>query len=104
VNRKTLEYKKSVHTPDYPEIEWIINPSVPSCPRAYWKVSADGKGVEEMSKSEKSSVDSAPVVLVDTRMTEICMSARAEAITQLKAERKIPAGYVEAVAAKEGDE
>ena len=55
VNRKTLEYRKRVNTPDFPETDWLINPWLPDCPRKYWKVVKDA--VVEMGAEEKAAVD-----------------------------------------------
>jgi len=58
VNKTTAEFRRSVNTPDYDPIEWIINPdlsSVKSVDKKYWKVKGDT--VVEMTKEEKGLVD-----------------------------------------------
>ncbi|NOR85399.1 hypothetical protein GQ473_04720 [archaeon] len=55
-NRRTKIYKKSVNTPDYPENEWIINPTfVPNCEAKYMVV--DGDNIKEMTIKEKAVID-----------------------------------------------
>ena len=63
LNRTTLEFRKSVHTPDYSWQEWIINPdfsAVEKVPRKYWTV--DGDKVRAMTAEEKVVVDAAALV------------------------------------------
>jgi hypothetical protein len=58
VHRTTVEYRTSVHTPDYPTETWIINPDLSSLtevPWRYWKVVGDA--VVEMTQGEKDAVD-----------------------------------------------
>lgn len=60
VNRTTVEYIKSVNTPDYSPAEWIINPDLSALddvPHRYWKVVGDD--VVEMDQAEKDAVDAA---------------------------------------------
>ncbi|NIT58334.1 MAG: hypothetical protein GWN00_19535 [Aliifodinibius sp.] len=66
VNRTTKQYLQSVHTPDYPVEEWIINPdmsNVVGVPNIYWEITGDI--ITEMSQSEKDSVDAQ--ILSDSR-------------------------------------
>ena len=55
INIKTMQYLKSVHTPDYPTADYTINPVLPKCDKKYWKIK-DNK-VVEMTKTEKAVVD-----------------------------------------------
>lgn len=58
VNRTTVQYLKSVHTPNFPDADWIINPdlsALASVPQKYWKISGDT--VLEMNTTEKETVD-----------------------------------------------
>ena len=55
INKKTMRYIKSVHTPDYPENEYIINPVLPKCDKKYWKIKYNK--VAEMTVIEKAVVD-----------------------------------------------
>jgi hypothetical protein len=60
LNRTTKQYIRSVNTPDYPDIDWLINPdlsSVISIPSKYWKI--EGDLVVEMNSEEKAAVDAA---------------------------------------------
>jgi len=53
-------YLQSVHTPDYPENDWLRNPDlsvVVSVAQKYWKVAGDN--VVEMTQGEKDAVDAA---------------------------------------------
>lgn len=56
-------YLESVHSPDYPTANWIINPNiagVAGVPRLYWKP-FNGDSAVEMSQAEKDAVDAALV-------------------------------------------
>jgi hypothetical protein len=55
LNRVTMQYLDSVHTPNYPVKDWIKNPVLPACDKKYWKISGDL--VQEMSAAEKKIVD-----------------------------------------------
>jgi len=58
VHRTTVEYKASVHTPDYPSATWIIDPDLSALvgvATKYWKVS--GESVLEMTQAEKDVVN-----------------------------------------------
>ena len=60
LNRTTKQYLISVSTPDYPDVDWIINPdlsSVEGIAQKYWKISGDS--VLEMTSEEKVVVDTA---------------------------------------------
>ena len=61
VNKQTLQYLKSVNTPDYSEDEWLINPDIPKCSKKYWKIK-DCK-IVEMTQTEKDNVDSVELPL-----------------------------------------
>lgn len=56
LHKTTLEYRKSVHTPDYAPEVWLINPdlsAVEGVDSKYWKIQ-DGL-VREMSSEEKDA-------------------------------------------------
>ena len=58
LNRLTKQLLLSVNTPEYPAMEWIINPdlsAVSSVPWRYWKIVGDS--VVEMTAEEKAIVD-----------------------------------------------
>ena len=60
IHRGTLQYRRSVNTPDFPPTEWIVNPDlsqVEKVPRKYWRI--DGERVVEMSENQKAAVDGA---------------------------------------------
>lgn len=58
LNRFTKEYRRSVHTPDYPAVDWIRNPdlsAVAGLASKYWLVSGDT--VSAMSQAQRDAVD-----------------------------------------------
>lgn len=58
LNRTTLQYLPSVNTPDYPVLQWVIEPdlsAVVGVPHRYWKLTGDV--VSEMTAPEKAAVD-----------------------------------------------
>jgi hypothetical protein len=60
IHRTTKQYLKSVNTPDFPTVNWIINPVLPACPQKYWRIVGDE--VKEMTTSQKKAVDDAQAV------------------------------------------
>lgn len=59
------DYRQSVHTPDYPEADWYINPdisAVAAVPTRYWTVGTNP--VTEMNQAAKDAVDAAIVAAV----------------------------------------
>lgn len=60
LHRSTLEYRKSVNTPDFSPADWIINPdlsAIKGVARKYWRI--DGDRVVEMTAQEKAAADRA---------------------------------------------
>ena len=60
LNRTTKQYINSVNTPDYPTIDWIVNPdmtAVVGFDSRYWIVSGDV--VTLMSQAQRDAVDAA---------------------------------------------
>lgn len=58
LHRITKQYIKSADTPQYPPVDWIINPdlsAVQNVPRHYIKIV--GNVVSEMSRTEKDVID-----------------------------------------------
>lgn len=54
------DYRLSVHTPDFPEADWFINPdisAVAAVPTRYWVVGTNP--VTEMNQGQKDAVDAA---------------------------------------------
>ena len=82
VHRTTLEYLRSVNTPEYPVIDWIINPNLSALaavPQRYWKVSGDL--VVEMTAGEKTAkdaADAAAIVSSDQTVAKADCDLRAE--------------------------
>jgi hypothetical protein len=87
VHKTTLEYRRSVNTPDYWGGDWLVNPDLPGCARKYWKIKS-GK-VVEMTTSEKSAVDAAEQAAVaattkdsyiDSKIKELASPAAIQAL------------------------
>lgn len=60
INRITLQYIKSVNTPDYDSADWVINPDmslVAGIPEKYWRLVGDTP--KEMTIAQKNAVDQA---------------------------------------------
>jgi len=60
LHRISKDVLYSVNTPDYSDVDWIINPDlvlVYGVPKKYWKITGDV--VSEMNQSEKDIVDAA---------------------------------------------
>lgn len=53
LNKTTLQYLRSVNTPDYPTSDWIINPILPQCYQKFWVI--EGDTVREMTPAEKTA-------------------------------------------------
>lgn len=72
LNRRTLEYRRRGHTPDFSPADWIINPdlsAVAGVPRKYWTI--DGDRVLEMSAEQKAHVDAIELEVYKARKLEI---------------------------------
>lgn len=73
LNRLSVLFLRSVHEPDYPVQDWIINPditAVASLPTRYWKISGDT--VSAMSQAEMDAVDAAALTTSrDATATEL---------------------------------
>ncbi len=69
VNRTTLKYLKSVHTPDFPDPPWVRDPDVSALDgtvdNKYWKM--NGNLVVEMSQAEKDVVDANELLAAKTK-------------------------------------
>jgi len=66
IHRTTLEFRRSVHTPDFPEPAWKHSPdmtAVAGVPGIYWKAPADwdavGAGPEVQTAPEQAATDAA---------------------------------------------
>lgn len=63
VNRTTKEFIRSVNEPDYPVLDWIINPNLDAVVgfrSAYWIITGDV--VSLMTQPERDAVDAAELV------------------------------------------
>ena len=62
-------FRVSANTPDYPADEWLINPPgflalFDAVPSRYWKLTAGGDDIEEMTQAEKDAVDAAQAAAI----------------------------------------
>lgn len=62
-------FRVSANTPDYPTAEWLINPAgfgslYGIVDPKYWKLTAGGDDIEEMSQAEKDAVDAAEAAAI----------------------------------------
>lgn len=53
LNKLTKQYLISVNTPDYPILEWLINPVLPNCDQKFWVI--EGDTIREMTQPEKDA-------------------------------------------------
>lgn len=71
LNRISKAYLQSVNTPDFDELEWIINPdltAVEGVPPCYWVI--EGDAVREMTVEEKAIYDAAHVAVVTNKLND----------------------------------
>lgn len=59
-----MNFRVSANTPDFPPADWLIDPSgfptlYGTVPPKYWKLTAGGDDIEEMTAGEKVAVDAA---------------------------------------------
>jgi len=76
IEKKTMRYLKSVHTPNYNNENYIINPILPKCDKKYWKIK-DNK-VVEMTKAEKNIKDKEIATALDTKNAIIQLANEAK--------------------------
>ena len=65
IEKKTLRYLKSVHTPDYQNSNYIINPILPKCDKKYWVIK-DNR-VMEMTEAEKAVKDTELAIVLEAK-------------------------------------
>lgn len=82
IHRTTLEFRRSVNEPDFPEPTWKWNPDmsgVAGVAAQYWKAPADwnapGAGPLEMTQGEKDAVDAAAAAALVTNNREEASAA-----------------------------
>jgi len=71
IHRTTLQYRRSVNTPDFQPKDWIANPdlsAVERLPRKYWAI--DGDRVVEMSEGQKAYADRAELAAMKAARLE----------------------------------
>lgn len=77
LNRTTLEFRRSVNTPDFPVESWVIDPDISpvvGVASKHWKLTGDM--VSEMTQGEKDAVDA-------TEAAAILAAAKADAGTAI---------------------
>jgi len=63
LHRHTHEYRRSVNTPEYDMVDWVINPDLAAVQRVdprYWFIEPDDQ-IREMTQAEKDAKDSADI-------------------------------------------
>lgn len=81
IHRTTLEFRGSVHTPDFPEPTWKHNPNmtgVVGVPSIYWKAPPTwigDVGPVEMTQGEKDAVDAAEAAALVTANRAVAVAA-----------------------------
>lgn len=76
LNRTTLDYRRSVHTPDFDPAEWVIHPdmsAVEGVDRKYWKL--DGERPVPMTADEQAAVDAAQAAAELTARRQAAVAA-----------------------------
>ena len=103
IEKKTMRYLKSVHTPNYQNENYIINPVLPTCAKIYWVIK-DNK-VAEMTEGEKVVKDTELATALEAKNVIIQLANEAkerEALIQARIrkiaeEQLISEGVIEAV-------
>ena len=78
IEKKTMRYLKSVHTPNYNNENYIINPVLPKCDKKYWVIK-DNKVVVEMTEAEKAVKDTELATALDVKNQAIQVANEAKA-------------------------
>ncbi len=78
VHKITMNLLDSVHTPDYSEKDYWINPVIPECDQKYWK-NKDGK-LSSMTSAEKKVIDNQEKVLLDVAKAEVIIRDNTRAL------------------------
>ena len=81
-------FRLSANTPEFPTDEWLINPPgldalrSGGVPPRYWKLNAGGDNIEEMTRSEKDSVDATILadLLANRRLASRDLFSRVDAM------------------------
>ena len=103
IEKKTMRYLKSVHTPLYDNENYIINPVLPKCDKKYWVIKDNT--VVEMTEAEKAIKDTELATALDAKNAIIQLANEAkerEALIQsrihkIAEEQLISEGVIEAV-------
>lgn len=76
INRNTLEFRPTAHTPDFVgDPDWVINPDmsgVAGVPQRYWKMVGDVP--TEMTQPEKDAVDAAALSALNAQKEDLIKS------------------------------
>jgi len=103
IEKKTMRYLISVHTPNYNNENYIINPILPKCDKKYWVIKDNA--VVEMTEAEKAIKDTELATALDTKNAIIQLANEAkerEALIQARMrkiaeEQLIDEGIIDAV-------
>jgi len=99
VNKNTMEFKESVHTPDYLDGNWLVNPELPDANHKYWKLNTDKTKVLQMTHTEMVAVDNNELTIADQTSKVI----QAEQIIQDKSrELAIEKGFADGLLNADG--
>jgi len=76
IEKKTMRYLKSVHTPRYKNENYIINPVLPKCDKKYWVIKDNQ--VVEMTEAEKAIKDTELATALDVKNQAIQVANEAK--------------------------
>ena len=76
IEKKTMRYLISVHTPNYNNENYIINPVLPACDKKYWMIK-DNK-VMEMTEAEKAIKNTELAIALDVKNQAIQVANEAK--------------------------
>ena len=76
IEKKTMRYLKSVHTPLYDNENYIINPVLPKCDKKYWVIKENQ--VVEMTEAEKAIKNTELAIALDVKNQAIQVANEAK--------------------------
>ena len=76
IEKKTMRYLKSVHTPNYNNENYIINPILPKCDKKYWVIKENQ--VVEMTEAEKAIKNTELATALDVKNQAIQVANEAK--------------------------
>jgi len=94
VNRTTKQYHQSVNTPDFPVVDWIINPdlsAVQGFPSRYWKINGDVvtlmAPVERMALDDANAKAARDAEVNQLNRTNVIIAAIKELLREINSDR-----------------